>query len=144
MKRLILVLVVLITGCTSNLATVEISADDIKYIYDGDTITIKCLIGFECNNKGKISIRVLSVDTPEIKSSCANEKKLARKAKQHTVDFVRNAKSITLLYDKYEIYDRYGRLLADVIVDHVKLSKSLIEAGLGREYYGGKRQGWCD
>ena len=40
--------------------------------------------------------------------------------------------------------DKYFRVLADVYVDGKSLSQSLIKAGLGREYHGGKKGSWCN
>ena len=67
-----------------------------------------------------------------------------RKAKKHTVAFIRNAKKIVLTYDNSNLYDRYGRLLASIYVNNESLSDSLIKSGLGRNYHGGKRQSWCE
>ena len=36
-----------------------------------------------------------------------------------------------------------GRVVADVWVGGEKLSDLLITEGLGREYHGGAREGWC-
>ena len=38
----------------------------------------------------------------------------------------------------------FFRLIADVWIDGRSLAAALIQAGLGRPYAGGKRQGWCD
>ena len=42
-------------------------------------------------------------------------------------------------------WDKYGgRILADVYIDGISYKHEIIEAGLAREYYGGKKLGWCD
>jgi endonuclease YncB( thermonuclease family) len=37
-----------------------------------------------------------------------------------------------------------GRVVARVTVDGKDVAAILISEGLGREYHGGKRRGWCD
>ena len=60
------------------------TVSEVRTIYDGDS--------FRANIKGwpdiigkSIPIRILGIDTPEIRSKCQEEKLLARQAKQHTV-----------------------------------------------------------
>jgi len=134
--------ILVLTACDLIHTSVNISPNSIKYIYDGDTITIKCLKEFKCENDS-LKIRIMGVDTPEIKAECRSEIILARKAKQYTVNFVRMTSDIVLTYDKSNKYDRYGRLLAYISVDGQDLSESLINNNLGRRYNGGKRLSWC-
>ena len=138
----LLVLVSVVSSCDLDHTDLSLSSSDIKSIYDGDTITVKCLSGFKCK-KNAIKVRIKGVDTPEIKGKCRNETLLARKAKQFTVAFVRTTGEIKLSYNEYDKYDRYGRLLAYLSVDGKDLSKSLINNNLGRHYQGGKRRSWC-
>ena len=143
MKPLLLLFIIgVLVSCDLVHTDIVISSKKVKSIYDGDTITLKCIRDFKCKNNG-LKIRLKGVDTPELKGKCQKEIKLARKAKQFTVDFVRNANIITLSYDQNDKYDRYGRLLAYLSVEGSDLSRSLIDNKLGRKYNGGKRQGWC-
>jgi micrococcal nuclease len=121
-----------------------LDAAEILYFYDGDTLFIKCPgNGFVCDKK--LGIRVKGVDTPELgKAQCDYEKALAQKAKQFSVAAVRGANEIQLVVNTREVYDRYKRLLAYVVLDGNDLGNSLISNGLGRQYGGGKRAGWCD
>ena len=73
----------------------RIAQTEIKYIYDGDTFFITCRPELRCI-KGKLGIRPPNVDTPEIKGKCIAEKKLAKRAKQHTMALLRHGKVITL------------------------------------------------
>ena len=122
--------------------SLTIYPEDILYIYDGDTFFIECLPTFKCTDD-KLGIRLLDVDTPEIKGRCPEEIKLAQQAKQLTVSILRSAESIHILPNDERLYDRYGRLLANIIIDQQYLSDQLINAGLGREYSGGYRHSWC-
>lgn len=88
-----------------------------------------------------IPIRVRGVDSPELRAKCSSEKALARKARQHTVAKLRDAKEIELRNIKR---GKYFRLLAEVYVDGESLGSSLVQAGLAVAYSGGTRASWCD
>ncbi len=120
--------------------TYVLDKDQIKYINDGDTFTIHCIPGLRCENN-KLGIRPPNVDTPEIKGDCESERLLARLAKQHTVQLLREADVIVLKPISRQ-YDRYGRLLAHVIIDGQDLGESLIEHNLGKPYTN-RRVNWC-
>jgi micrococcal nuclease len=99
--------------------------------YDGDTITLA---------DGE-KIRVLGVDTAEIKCRCPAECSLAISAR----DFVQeqlDTKAIEIRRARGR--DKYGRTLAYILVDGRDLAALLIERGLGRAYNGGRRQPWCE
>lgn len=132
-----------LTGCSLNETSINLSAESVAYIYDGDTITFDCITAYPCY-KNKTKVRVKGVDTPEIKAQCERERVLAREAKQHTVELLRHANQITLIIDDLNSHDRYQRLLAYVYVDGIGLHKSLIKSRLGRSYTSGKRKSWCN
>lgn len=136
------ILLLYLTGCSFNETTINLGAESVAYIYDGDTITLDCIAGYPCP-KNKTKVRVKGVDTPEIKAACERERVLARAAKQHTVEMLRGGKEITLIIDDLNSHDRYQRLLAYVYVDGIGLHDSLINHELGRRYYGNKRKSWC-
>ncbi|MCY3814944.1 MAG: thermonuclease family protein [Gammaproteobacteria bacterium] len=110
--------------------------------YDGDTIYVEAAIWPNMTWTG--GVRVLGVDTPEIRGSCEIEKSLAVMAR----DYVR-----TLLIDKTVRLtqienDKYGgRVLARVYFweyeTWVELANRLIEQHMGRVYDGGTRPDWC-
>lgn len=64
-------------------------------------------------------------------------KELARKAKQYTVQRLREGKVIEL---KNLRRDKYFRILAKVIVDGKDLGKELIEQKLAKPYEGGTKE----
>ena len=112
---------------------------EVTSIYDGDT--------FRANIKGypkivghRMAIRINGIDTPEIKSKCEKEKKLAREAKKLTVTLLRAAKTIELKNIKR---GKYFRILADVYVDGVSIAKELLKKRLAVEYGGGTKVDWC-
>ena len=108
-------------------------------IYDADTFRVN-LDGFSPIIGERIPVRLLGVDTPEIKGKCESEKALARQAKQFTVKALRSARTIELRNIQR---GKYFRILANVYVDGKNLADALIKAGHARSYDGGKRLGWC-
>ena len=112
---------------------------EVRSVYDGDTF--KASIDSWPPIIGKsIGIRVAGIDTPEMRGKCEAEKVMARKAKKHTVEFLRTGKVVELRRMRR---DKYFRVVADVYVDGESLTESLLKAGLGYEYQGGKKSSWC-
>lgn len=104
-------------------------------VYDGDTfkINLNCSVAVYCE---KVPVRVLGVDTPEIKGKTAKEKRLAQKAKAFTKNFL--AQSPVSLSDCGR--DKYFRLLCNVTNGQGQnLAQELIKRDLGYEYWGGKK-----
>ena len=109
--------------------------------YDGDTITVNIpnvhpLLGDE------ISVRVMGIDTAEIRTSDDCEKEMAIAAKLFVENEIMNARRIHL----YNIErDKYFRIGADVIVDGFSLADKLLEQNLAYRYDGGTKPevDWC-
>lgn len=107
----------------------------IASVYDGDTfkINLNCSLAVYCE---KVPVRVLGVDTPEIKGKTTKEKRLAKEAKAFTKDFLEKG-PISLTNCSR---DKYFRLLCDVTNAQGKnLAQELIKKDLGYEYWGGKK-----
>lgn len=143
MRLIVLFVVLCLCACAGKQVWFEIDSNQILYIYDGDTFTIRCQSNLRCDGD-KIKVRVWGVDTPELKGKCEREIELARESKRVAVDLLRSADSITIMYDSKHAYDKYGRLLGHVFINDVNLANILIDSGNGREYYGGHRSGWCE
>lgn len=109
--------------------------------YDGDTITVNIpnvppLLG------KNISVRVLGIDTPEVRTKNKCEKEAGRIAKNLVSATLKKAKVIEL-HDVQR--DKYFRILADVKVDGRSLKEILLKNNLAYEYDGGtkKNPDWC-
>lgn len=115
----------------------------VKYIknYDGDTLTVdipNAPAFFGKNTK----VRILGIDTAEIKTKDACERRMAKKAKEFVKEKLQKAKIINLL----EIgQDKYFRILAKVIYDGHNLGDELIKNNLAVPYEGKKKLkvDWC-
>lgn len=125
---------------TANAAEIQLREFRDRVCYDGDTCYID--VPFLPDSLRKMSIRILGIDTPEIKGKCDKEKELALEAREFANKAFREAKEIDyqdLGWDKYG-----GRLLTNVYLDGKLYSKMIIDAGLARPYDGGTKKGWCD
>lgn len=106
-------------------------------VYDGDTITV--ILPFE-RNFYKSKIRVLGVDTPEIKTTNPEEKAAAIAARDWLRDQVLNKH--VWLHCKGP--DKYGRLLANLyhtkdVQNTESINNMLIRLGYAQRYDGGTK-----
>jgi len=112
---------------------------DVLKIVDGDTLDLMVDVGFDIHHK--IRVRLYGVNTPESRTSDLEEKKLGLKAKDFTLDWVKESETIFIqtIKDKTE---KYGRILARIYSDEKMekcLNNDLISSGNAVEYFGGKR-----
>ncbi len=117
--------------------------DDVQYIraYDGDTITFTIPNTHPLFGK-HIPVRVLGIDTPEIRGKCVLEKQLALDAPRLVRNVLKNAQRIDL---KDATRGKYFRIVARVDVDGIDLSEHLIVKDLAVPNDGGtKVKDWCD
>ena len=112
-------------------------------VVDGDTIKFEAPWVPDPIKK-EMSVRIYGVDTPEKgwRGQCEKEKAAGAAATKFAKDLVKNAKSIKIAISAWDKFG--GRVLGDVIVDGKSLRKELIANGHAREYYGEKKQSWCD
>lgn len=112
--------------------------------YDGDTLTMN-IPGVHPFFGSGIKVRVRGIDTPEMKGSAPCEKEWGRAAKGLVQAELKHAKRIDLRVVHKDKFDKYGRLLADVLYDGKNLRDVLIKNQLAVEYYGKKKNtvDWC-
>jgi len=106
-------------------------------VYDGDTITIACVIA--CDQKKtlyRMSVRLKGIDTPEIKTHDVNEYEVAMLAKTSLSKLIKG-KMIRLVNTEN---DKYGRLLADVYLGELHLNQWLLDQHFAVAYDGGKKR----
>ena len=116
-----------------------LSPEQIVEVYDGDTFKIDLpsqhpLFGDD------ISVRVLGIDTPELRGTSDEVKALAYKAKNRAQELLSDAKRIEL---KNPQRDKYFRILAEVWIDGESLGEKLKSEELAKDYDGeGARPEW--
>lgn len=109
--------------------------------YDGDTFTVRIpsvhpLLGEE------ISVRILGIDSPELRTQDTCEKRAAERAQKELADIFRNSSRISL---RSIGRDKYFRVLAEVVVDGVDVGQEMLRRGMAVPYEGGERPkvDWC-
>jgi hypothetical protein len=110
-----------------------LSPDQIVEVYDGDTFNIDLPSQYPLFGDD-ISVRVLGIDTPELRGTSDEVKALAYKAKNRTQELLSDAKTIELNNPQR---DKYFRVLAEVWIDGESLGEKLKSEGLARDYDGG-------
>jgi endonuclease YncB( thermonuclease family) len=117
----------------------SLTSAQIVDVYDGDTFKIDLpsqhpLFGDD------LSIRVLGIDTPEMKGTSDEIKALAYQAKNRTQELLRDADLIVL---KNPERGKYFRVVAEVWIDGESLGERLKGEGLAKDYDGeGARPEW--
>jgi micrococcal nuclease len=113
---------------------------DVLEVYDGDTLTVIIDLGFSLTVKTKV--RLMGIDTAEMKSEDPEVKKLATASR----DFIREQVLEKKVLLKSHKPDKYGRALADIwpLNDDwtpvpKTLSEMMIEKGFAKSYDGGTK-----
>lgn len=113
-------------------------------VYDGDTFTID---GSRWSPFPNLTwkIRIMGIDTPEMKGDCMAERLAARRAKTElTRMIVTNGNVVILSNVKHDKYG--GRFDADVTLrDGKSIKNILLQMGLAMSYTGeGPKPNWCE
>jgi endonuclease YncB( thermonuclease family) len=100
-------------------------------VYDGDTC--QCIF-FLHGEPTRFSIRILGIDTPELRTGMHKEE--AKEAR----DVLRTLILDNIVKLHCHKWDKYGRLLADIeTIDGVNVSAYMIQQGHAVAYDGGKK-----
>lgn len=104
-------------------------------VVDGDTFTLDYIdLGFgyfKYPSKGEeIKVRMLDIDTRELRSKDASDKRLAYEAKDYMTDRITGKEVI--IYSINE--DVFGRILAIVYLGNECLNDTLLENGMAEVY----------
>ena len=144
MKRFVSVVVgVLLLGVQPVQAQTTWDVGPVTYhtCYDGDTCMIS-IPGVPPLFGDHIPVRLLGIDTPEIKGQCEEEKARAREARDFARTLLSEAKEVRLVQASRG--DKYFRVLGRLVADGKDLSQSLLDAHLAVAYNGGtKIAQWC-
>jgi len=104
-------------------------------VYDGDTITVASKLPFRGSPLYRFSVRLASIDSPEIKGETPKECAAAIKSRDalHNLIF---GKIIELRNNGKE---KYGRLLADVYLNGLHVNQWMLDKKYAVKYDGGKK-----
>jgi len=109
----------------------------VKSVYDGDTLTVLIDLGF--NASLKMNIRILGIDTPEIRTKNKKEKEFGIKVR----DYLRKkieGKEVTVITEKPDKFG--GRYLAHVYFKGFNIAEQLIKKGYAKPYFGARKEPW--
>ncbi|MGH8353032.1 MAG: thermonuclease family protein [Pseudomonas sp.] len=116
----------------------KVRVDEVTSIYDGDTFRVT-ISGWPAVVGQRVPVRLYGIDTPELRDRRPRVRDLARRAKQFSVERLRQARRIELREIRR---DKYFRLLAEVWIDGESLGALLLKAGLAKPYDGGTKNAW--
>ena len=108
-------------------------------VYDGDTITVAATLG-NCPNAivYKWKIRLMGIDSPEVRTKNLMEKEAGYESRNY-LKYKIDQKMVQV---DIKGYDKYGRILADILQDGENMNEDMVKKGHARAYDGGKKQAW--
>ena len=104
-------------------------------VIDGDTVIVDALTW--PGHSVRVSVRLLGIDAPEIRSRCAAVREAGYRARARLSALVGEAGTVQLKDIRGGKY--YGRVLAAIITENRDVSSVLLADGLVQPYSGGKR-----
>lgn len=116
----------------------------VERVVDGDTLAVRAKIWL--NQELRVMVRLSGVDAPELRGRCAEERALAKSARQFVQEFIHAPRSESAQIWLTDIAQGKfgGRILARVTDENgTDLSNALLAAGLARPYSGRTRSSWC-
>jgi micrococcal nuclease len=115
--------------------TFPIKSGRVIKCYDADTITIASKLPYDASPLYRLSVRLNGIDAPEIKGKCAEEKEVAKEARDFLSNLVLNKK---VRLENVES-EKYGRILANVYLGDVHLNELLLKERYAVKYDGGTK-----
>jgi micrococcal nuclease len=112
----------------------------ITRVIDGDTIDADIDLGFDISLTKRI--RLAGVDTPESRTSDANEKKYGLEAKEWLKHKVENAGHILIKTELPDSTEKYGRIIGHLFINDQEssLNDQMIVEGYAWTYDGGTKK----
>ena len=108
-------------------------------VYDGDTVKIVFpLTDSEPERLYRWNCRLINVDTPELRTKNLKEKEFGKKVRDELRGKILN----NLVEVHCKDFDKYGRLLVEILYDNVNINNWLIENKYAKVYDGGKKSKW--
>lgn len=124
-----------ITYKETNIFIPQIKFAKVIKVYDGDTITVASKLPFNDSPIYRFSVRLRSIDSPEIHGENEKECNLAIKSR----DALHNLIFGKIIELKNNGKEKYGRLLADIYYNDIHINKWMVDEGYAIKYDGGKK-----
>ena len=122
------------TVCAFSLNGYKTDAKVVK-VYDGDTVHV---VFRYFDQYYKWICRISHVDTPELRTKDADEKKRGYEARDKLRELI-FGKIVQLSCQEF---DKYGRLLVEIETEGIKVHEWLIQQGHAKPYEGGTKEKW--
>jgi micrococcal nuclease len=111
----------------------------VRSIYDGDTIRVDVDLGFghvwEGHNGKGVALRLLGIDTPEIKGKTEDERQRAAAARDFAANLIPVGSEV-LVRTHRDGTDKYGRYLAVITnAAGVCVNSEMLAAGHAKEFF---------
>ena len=112
-----------------------ITAGKVVKVYDGDTITIAAKLPNVDSPVYRFSVRLLGIDSAEIKGKTFAEKEIAVRARDalHKLIFGK------IVHLKKISTEKYGRILADVYLGDIHINQWMLDNNYAIPYDGGTK-----
>ena len=112
----------------------------IHKVVDGDTIDADIDLGFDISLTKRI--RLAGIDTPESRTTDANEKKLGLESKEWLKKRVEGAKDIIIRTELPDSTEKYGRIIGHLFIngEETSLNNQMITEGYAWTYDGGTKK----
>lgn len=113
---------------------------EVARVIDGDTVAVMVRVWPSVLIEARI--RIIGIDTPELRGKCQAERERAKAAKEYVQAMLPVGARVTLRNVKADKYA--GRHDAEIwTAKNQSIGELLIGEGLARRYDGEARQGWC-
>jgi micrococcal nuclease len=112
---------------------------EIHKVVDGDTIDADIDLGFDISLTKRI--RLAGIDTPESRTTNANEKKYGLESKEWLKKRCENAKDILIKTELPDSTEKYGRIIGHLFIngEQTSLNNQMIAEGYAWNYDGGTK-----
>lgn len=108
----------------------------IKRIIDGDSLVVDIDLGFDIHIKD-VHIRVIGIDTPEIRTRDRYEKFHGLHAKAYLETLIPEGSKQILRSKDYNPTDKFGRVLGDIVMSTgEEISQKMVDSLYAVRYYG--------
>ena len=107
-------------------------------VVDGDTIDVIIDLGFSILHKCRV--RLYGIDTPESRTRDKDEKVRGKLAGKYLKNAIDKGDTIVLQTKMKDSKGKFGRVLANIIVDDININQAMIVNHLAVRYHGQSKE----
>jgi micrococcal nuclease len=110
----------------------EYKLKEVKSIYDGDTITVYIDLGFGVTKLEKF--RLAYINAPELRGPEREEGLISRNWLRERIETAMINNQTIIIKTKKDAKGKYGRYIADIIINGTSINLEAIELGYAKAY----------